>query len=100
MTFNSQGTKTNIQKRNSNKHELQLSLEPKQNKFTMKKFQSLVADLSSKGLGVLILQNVFYERTAEQVSKLFYPLYSEPQIPITLPKSVSKTVYNYPVHLF
>jgi len=64
----------------------------------MKKMQSLTADLSSKGMGVLILQNVLVDRSAQRILNVLNPLYFESLTPITLQRSVPKTVCNHPVY--
>jgi len=64
----------------------------------MKQYQNRVADISSKGMGVFILQSILSDRIAPKIFNLFCSPYSELLNRITLQKSVSKTVYNYPAY--
>ncbi len=70
-----------------------LSTKTKQS-FTMKKQRILVASLSLKCLGVLIRNGMISDKVAQQVFNLIFPLLHADRTPVTLKRSVLKTVYN------
>ena len=61
----------------------------------MKKFNSLVAVLSFKSLGVLICPRVLRSNTTQKIFYFIFPLVHGARIQITLEKSISKTAFNY-----